>query len=488
MEQPDLNIHYKGGRSMKEFERLTSRIVDRVNVNLRNPAFDVGPHVSGVVPAEQFARFYAFYGLSVHHPVHLQFNHSALAGSYFLGRCSVDHSVLYKTDVRGDELKAKTDCMVCRGIKIPLHEDEMIRIKDSWLIKNLIHNNSHDPESPEDFLIKNTVSMHYANIHGSLVEGCFIGPYATVDLTTLRNCVVGAYAYVQTGELAHRHVEAGRIWIQSGDKFEFTYQYHPDVLGRYVHPVPGKRPKGELIDFVESRKPDFENAFEFVRSRSKIPVPSGASLSRYAVVKGKTDIGDNVLVAQRAYLEDATLGKGANVQENCYIVHSRLDGLNVTAHGGKIIHAHMGKKIFVGFNSLLRGSSRCKLAVGDECIVMPHTIIDLEEAVKIPPRHLVWGHVRNMQDLGEHSISLDKLSETTGTVELGAMKFEGSGAECVKALQHRIEHILEENGAYFEVGAKRGHAQRTQNISFNMIQPHPEGPLKGIYPFMEIRQ
>ncbi|NTV42260.1 MAG: transferase [Syntrophobacteraceae bacterium] len=473
---------------MKEFELLTNRIVDRVNVNLRDPAFNVGPHVLGVIPAGQFAKFHAFYGLSYHHPVHFQLNHSALAGSYFLGRCSVDHSVLYKTDVRGDELKTKTDNLVCQGIKIPLHEDETIRIKNSWLIKNLVHSNSHDPESPEEFSIRNTVSMHYANIHGSSVEGCFIGPCATVDLTTLRNCVLGAYAYVQTGELAHCHVEAGRVWVRAADRFEFTYQFPSDVLQRYVHAIPGKRPEGELIDFVESRKQDFDKAFEAVRLRSAIPVPSGASLSRYAVVKGKPDIGDNVLVAQRGYLEDSILGKGANVQENCYIIHSRLDGLNVTAHGGKIVHAHMGMKIFVGFNSFLKGSPRCKLTVGDECIVMPHTIIDLEEPVEIPPRRLVWGYIRSGRDLAEHSISLEKLAGATGKVELGAMRFEGSGAEFVKAFQHRIEHILEENGAYFEEGGKRGHAQRTQNISFNIIQPHPEGPLKGIYPFMEIRQ
>ena len=180
----------KGKHLMKELEDLINRIIDRVNVNLIEPAFDVGPYVRTVIPLEQFVRFYAFYGLTCHHPLHFHFNHSNVAGSYFLGKCTVDHSVLYKTDVRGDELKGKGDTFKHQGLKIPLHDDEVIRIKDSYLIKNLVHSNSHDPESPEEFVIKNTVSMHYANIHGSPMEGAFLGPFSTVDLTTVHDCIV----------------------------------------------------------------------------------------------------------------------------------------------------------------------------------------------------------------------------------------------------------------------------------------------------------
>jgi UDP-3-O-[3-hydroxymyristoyl] glucosamine N-acyltransferase len=49
-------------------------------------------------------------------------------------------------------------------------------------------------------------------------------------------------------------------------------------------------------------------------------VPDSASLDRYAVIKPKTHISDNVLVAERAYLQNAWLGPGANAQENCYIL------------------------------------------------------------------------------------------------------------------------------------------------------------------------
>jgi hypothetical protein len=38
----------------------------------------------------------------------------------------------------------------------------------------------------------------------------------------------------------------------------------------------------------------------------------------------------------------------------------------------------------------------------------------------------------------------------------------------VKGFQHRIEHILEANGAYFDGMSKKGHAQSSQNISYNL--------------------
>jgi carbonic anhydrase/acetyltransferase-like protein (isoleucine patch superfamily) len=470
---------------MKELERLMDRIIDRVNVNLREPAFDVGPYIRGLIPLSQFTKFYAFYGLTLHHPLHFNFKHSSLAGSYFLGKCIVDHSVLYKSDIRGDELKGRDEVFDCKGLKIPLHDDEVIRIKDAILVKNLIHNNSHDPECPEEFLIQNTVSMHYANIHGSPVEGSFLGPFCTVDLTTLHDCVIGAYAYVQVGELGHHFIEPGQVWIRSDD-FDFSYTYAPEVLRKYIHMEVGKAPEGIFMSFVEARKPDFERVFEVVQHRPSIPVPKGASLSRYAVIRGDTQVSENVLVAQRSYLEDADLGKGSNAQENCYIVRSQLAGWNITAHGGKVIHACLGENVFVGFNSFLQGTAECSLRIGKGSIVMPHTIIDLEEPLEIPEGQLLWGFIRNQEDLAEHSIPLAKLSRFEGDLQIGAMHFKGSGAKFVHSFQHRLEHILEANGAYFDGVNGRGHAQKGQNISFNIIQPYPEGPFKGVYPTIDI--
>jgi len=66
------------------------------------------------------------------------------------------------------------------------------------------------------------------------------------------------------------------------------------------------------------------------------------------------------------------------------------------------------------------------------------------------------------------------------------MCFEGSGFQMVEAFTQRIEHILEANGAYFDGTLNRGHAQNTQHISFNTIQPYPEGAMKGLYPRIDI--
>ncbi len=473
---------------MKNLERLLDRIIDRVNVNLREPAFDVGPYVRGLIPWGKFVKYYGFYALTLHHPLHFHFNHSSLAGSYFLGKCIVDNSLLYKSDIRGDELKSRGEVFRYRGLDIPLHDDEVIRIRDSFLVKNLVHNYSHDPESPEEFLIQNTVALQFANIHGSPIEGSFLGPFATVDLTTVHDCVIGKYSYVQTGEVSHRYVEDGSIWIHAENAFNFNFHFHPEDLRRYVDYQPGKDPSGVFMDFLQERKRDFIAAFESVDSKHSIEVPEGASVSRYSVIKGSTGISENVLVAQRAYLENAWLGRGSNAQENCYIINSRLEEYNITAHGGKVIHAKLGRRVFVGFNAFLRGSADHPLIIGRGSVVMPHTIIDLEEPLEIPAGQLIWGYIRNKKDLALHSISLEKLSRTSGEVVIGAMIFQGNGREFVQAFRHRIEHILEANGAYYSRKKNNpGHAQTAQNISFNIIQPYPEGDLAGLYPTIDIR-
>jgi carbonic anhydrase/acetyltransferase-like protein (isoleucine patch superfamily) len=472
---------------VEHLEKLIDRIIDRVNVNLRKPAFDVSVYLKHIIPLEQFARFYAFYGLTLHHPIHFHFTHSCVAGSYFLGKCIVDHSVLYKNDVRGDELKARGDIFKFENLEIPLHDDEVIQIRDSYLIMNLIHHHSHDPERPEEFFIQNTASMHYANIHGSPVEGSFLGPFSTIDLTMVHDCVIGPYAYVQTNEMSHRFIEAGRVWVNSPDVFDFSYRFPEEILKRYIHLEPGKRPTGIFMNFADRRKTDFQSVFDMVQSGSAVPVPRGASLSRYAVVKGKTEIGENVLVAQRAYLDNACLGKGSNAQENCFILNSRLEGHNIGAHGAKVINARLGEKVFVGFNSFLRGNADGKLGIGAGSIVMPHTIIDLEEPLEIPEGRLIWGFIGNRKDLEQNSLPLDRMAKTDGKIELGAMRFEGKGGAFVEAFRNRIEHILEANGAYFDGVKNRGHAQKVQNISFNTIQPYPEGVLKGLYPTIDIR-
>jgi len=471
---------------MKQIEKLISQIASRMNAILFKQGFNTDLYIRKCIPLDKMNKFYAFYGITSSHPLGFYFRHSNLAGSYFLGKCAVENSILYKSDIRGDELKAQGDIFHHQGSDIVLYDDEVIRIKGSFLIKTLVHNYSHNPENLEEFSILSTVSMHYANIHGSPMDGCFLGPFSTVDLTTLHNCVVGAYAYLQTGELSNKQIEPGQILISNKDLFDFSYRFSSKDLNNYIAFEPGKKPHGIFVDFTENRKKDFQKLFAVVHLKAPIKISNCASINRYAVVKGKTHVGKNVLVAQRAYLENAWLGDGANAQENCYIINSRLAGNNVTAHGANIIHAQLENKVFVGFNSFLQGSLNCPLTIGKESIIMPHTIIDLKEPLDIPPGHLVWGLIRDRKDVKEHSILLKDFSRVNGEFSRGLMHFKGSGSAFVKAFQDRIERILEANGAYFDGSKNKGHAQMGRDISFNIIQPYPRGPLEGLYPTIAI--
>ncbi|MEJ5358687.1 MAG: transferase [Desulfobacterales bacterium] len=472
---------------MEKLRELLERIILRVNVNLREPPFDVGPWVRGLIPAEKLRQFYAFYGVTRHHPLDFRFRRSSLAGSYFLGRCMVSDSILYKSDIRGDELKRRGETFRHGDFEIPLEEDERIRIRDSFLIKALVHNHSHDPEQPEELLIQNTVAVHFANIHGSIIAGCFLGPFATVDLTTMRHCVVGSFSYLQAGEISHREILPGTLWIRSQERFDFYYRHPERELAAYVDFAPGVPPRGRLIDFIDRYEGAFQPVFDVVNLDPPFSMPEGASLSRYAVIRAKTRIGRNVLVAQRAYIEDSFLGDGANAQENCFILGSRLAGYDVTAHGAKLVHADLGERVFVGFNAFLRASGGARLAIGRGSIVMPHTIIDVAEPLAVPEEHLVWGMIRRPQDLSEHSLPLAELARCQGKLERGGMLFRGSGSAFVECFRHRIEHILEANGAYFDGSSRLGHAQQTQKISYHLIQPYPEGEAAGLFPTIAIR-
>ena len=467
---------------MKEIEKLYDRIIQRVNINLRELEFDVNPYVQKLIPFVQMVKFYAFYGISPHHPLNFQFRSSNLAGSYFLGRCKVTNSLLYKSDIRGDELKKKGSLFRYQDYEVPVSENEEIDIQDSLLIKTLVHNYSHDPETLEKFFITDTIAMNYANIHGSPSNGCFLGVFATVDLTTMRDCVIGNFSYIQAGEISHLNIQPGTVWVRNPGKFNFFYQHPIEKLNDYVYFTAGTPPQGLFMDFIEDRKEAFQRVFDMVNIEHTIPVPNNASLDRYAVTKGQTHIGENVLVSQRAFLQNSWLGKGANAQENCFIINSRLEGCNVTAHGAKICEADLGKHVFVGFNSFLRGRPDNRLSIGDNTIVMPHTIIDSREPLAIPAGQLVWGMIKDQKDLETNSISIVEFSKIDSSASIGGLFFEGSGAQFISAFKDRIEHILDANGAFFNGSDKKGHAQKNQHISFNTIQPYPEGMKKGLFP------
>ena len=472
---------------MKELEKLYDRIIQRVNINLRELEYDVHPMVHDLIPTAQMTKFYAFYGITPHHPLNLVFKHSNLSGSYFLGKVRVTNSLLYKSDIRGDELKQRGDLFQYQDYNIQVDQDEEISIEDSFLIKTLVHCFTHDPETLENFFIQDTVSTHYANIHGSPTEGCFLGPFSTVDLTTVHDCVLGAYSYVQAGEINHLNIEPGTIWIRKPGDFNFMYRYPLNQLNNYIYFARGIPPQGVFMDFVEDRKEAFQRVFNVVNIENPVSVPASASLDRFAVIKPKTHIGDNVLVAQRAFLQNSWLGRGANVQENCYIINSKLKGNNVTAHGAKIIEADLATNVFVGFNSFLRGRPNARLSIGQDSIIMPHTIIDTRNPLAIPPGHLVWGLIHEAKDLEVNSMPLKQFSKIDTRICRGSMLFEGSGGSFVSLFQERIRHILEANGAFYDGNLNRGHAQRNQNISFNTLQPYPKGDKEGLYPTIIIQ-
>ncbi len=469
---------------MSQLQQLSDRIVSRVNLNLEEFEFDTGPFVSQALDHEKMIKFYAFYGITSRHPIYFHFKNSNIAGSYFLGKCYVGRSAIYKSDVRGDELKREGD-RIKSAKDIPLVEDKMISIIDSLLYKTLVHSNSHNPESPEEFSIRNTISTHYANIHGSTLEGCFLGPFATVDLMNLHSCIVGEFSYVQVGELFHRKIDPGTVWIKS-PHFEFKYRFQTSILDNFVGVNDAHQPRGVIYDFVRARDQQFERLFE-VMHLEPFEAPDSSAINRYAVIKGKTRIGGNVLVAQRSFLQNATMGDGSNAQENSYIIDSVLEGNCITAHGGKIIHADVGQECFVGFNSFLNGRSNERIKIGEGCIVMPHTIINPSMPIQIPNEHLVWGYIQSQEDLATHTIALDKLSEVRETLTLGRMTFSGKGSVFIGSFKDRLKKILSANGALYKDGQNRGHAQDDQNISFNIIQPYRTGERKGLYPSIRIK-
>ena len=468
---------------MDQLKQLNDRIIRRVNVNLEEFDFNTENFVKNSLEYDKMMKFYAFYGITSQHPIYFHFKNSNIAGSYFLGKCYVGRSAIYKSDIRGDELKRMGDTIRYKN-DVPIVEDEMITIRDSLLYKTLVHSNSHNLESPEQFGIHNTIAAHYVNIHGTTLEGCFLGPFATVDLMNLHSCIVGEFSYVQAGELFHRRIDPGTVWIRN-QNFEFKYKFNKEVLDNFVGVNASYQPRGIIYDFVKEREQDYEKLFD-VMNLTPVDAPSSSAVNRYAVIQGKTSIGKNVLVSQKAFLNNAVMGDGSNAQENTYIIHSNLAGSCITAHGGKIIHADIGFETFVGFNSFLNGKPEARIEIGEGCIVMPHTIIDSAVSVKIPDEHLVWGFIGSKEDIKNNTIPLDDLAEVRDDLRIGKMIFSGKGAVFIDAFRRRINKILLANGALFNNGENRGHAQDDQNISFNTIQPYRTGERMGLYPSIRI--
>lgn len=471
-----------GRTDMERIRRLIKHISSRINVNLKPMGLDVEQVLDSTINTDDLIKYYAYYALSIDHPIYFRFQESNLGGSYFLGKCDVDRSIIYLSDIRGDELKTKDTIVQVGDVETELYQDEVIQVINSYMIKTLVHNHSRNPEIPEYFRILNTVAMHYSNIHGTTTEGVYLGPFSTVDLSVLHNCILGNFCYVQAGDLSRVYIDPGRVWIKADGKYEFDYNYPQATLEKYISWDQNGELAGLFVDFLTGRRSDFLPVYDSLAAKAPVPVPESAFLSRYSVIRGDCVLGENSLVAQRAYIENSVLGTGSNAQENSYIVDTRLSDLVVVAHGGKMVHSDIGEKVFIGFNSFLYGTRKTPIKVGAGCIVMPHTIIDAAEPLNIPDDTIIWGYVRTQEDLKTQAISLSEFAKQKD-LKIGNMTFKGDGAAFVRDFQNRVEHILVENGARYN-GEKesRGHAQRTQSVSYNLFQPYLGGEKKGMFP------
>lgn len=467
---------------MRKVRKLINHIISRVNVNLRPMGLDVEQALNSTIDLNRLTEAYAYYALSIDHPIYFRFRESNLGGSYFLGKCDIDRSMIIRSDIRGDELKEAGTEVEFGGIKTELYRDEIIQVVNSFLFKTLVHNHSRNPEIPEFFRIQNTVAMHYANIHGTTTEGAYLGAFATADLSVLHNCILGNYSYVQAGDLSKVCIDPGRIWVKAENKYEFDYRYPQAILEDYISWDQDGELIGLFADFLKGRRSDFLPVYDSLSDSFPVWVPENAFVSRYSVVKGECSIGENCLVAQRAYIENSVLGHGSNAQENSFIVDTNFAGLVIVAHGGKLVHSNIGEKVFIGFNSFLHGNEENKVSVGGGSIIMPHTIIHVSEPIEIPDETIVWGYITKQSDLEKQSMSLTSFSKGKA-FNIGDMSFYGDGAAFVRDFQNRIEHILVENGARYDGNSEsRGHAQKTQYASYNLFQPYLSGEKQGMFP------
>jgi hypothetical protein len=214
--------------------------------------------------------------------------------------------------------------------------------------------------------------------------GSFLGPFPHRPVHHTKQ--LPGYAYVHVCDLQPTIVDPGHIWIRNKSGDEFNYRYDPAVLSRYISINPGERAKGILMDFVESRKRDFERVFGFLYASRPETYSPGSFVSRYAVVKGETSIGENVLVAQRAYLQNAKMGKGANAQENSYVVDSVL---NLRLGGPRPrSSAPLGSNVRGASMRLCAERPEAPLSYARVACVAPHHH-RLVEPVELPPA-CVW--------------------------------------------------------------------------------------------------
>jgi hypothetical protein len=121
---------------------------------------------------------------------------------------------------------------------------------------------------------------------------------------------------------------------------------------------------------------------------------------------------------------------------------------------------------------------------------MPHTIIDIREPLSIPAGQFGVGiDQRCHRSCEQTAFRIQEFAGINGKFNKGEHVLRRRRSRLYRRLSRiRIHHILEANGAFCDAKKTRGHAQKNQNISFNTIQPYPEGDQrKVLYPTIIIR-
>lgn len=219
-------------------EGLRASVAARLDRRIGRLGCRARPWLDGVWDQDHAGPGPAYTASTGRHGLRLLVRGSALPGTYLHGRAVIEDSWLQECDLRGDELKDAGDRLAGGG---RLAADEVMRVSGSVLVNCLLHCDSRDPGHPEAMVVRSTVGLPWANIHGASLDGVLLGTLATVDLTTAVNSVLEPYAYVQTGRLEGRRVAAGTVWIAApAAGFEFRFQWDPARLAPYLEHQPGR--------------------------------------------------------------------------------------------------------------------------------------------------------------------------------------------------------------------------------------------------------
>jgi hypothetical protein len=319
------------------------------------------------------------------------------------------------------------------------------------------------------------VALHWSNIHGSPWRAACSSPSPRWTSPAPTNCVFGAHSYVQVGSC--RTPTSSPAGSGSAPKAPSSSTTSSPGSARPLRAYePGSCPSASC-GLRGGPQRGLHPVYSTVNQSVSIPCP-GASLSPYAVVKGETNIDENVLVCQRAYLAEHPWATRQR-QENCYIVHSRLEA--TTSRPTREDHPrHCESNCFVGFNAFVHGT-RSTLQIGKGCIVM-RTPSSTRSSLWPIPRAPWSGLIQNAEDLKRHSVSLSRLRDFgRGRLRHHALFPAAAGLRGCVLQPH--PHILEANGAYYDPAT--GQARATPRRQRHGLQHRPALPRRdkqGLYP------